>query len=128
MSMALSAFRSRLEAVACETIPGAELPQGASSDFMQVVAVSRWLSSSIGDISDDGLRRILDVVEDAAANGEEAAKNAATTGFLEHLQNRAASDAFPFARIVPMLGTSCLDFCRAWDDFAGVRTPGLDCA
>lgn len=127
MSMALSVFRSRLEAVAWETIPGAALLHGASSDFMQVVAISRWFSSNIGNISDDSLRRILEVVEDAAANGEEAAKNAATTGFLENLQNRAASGAFPFEHIVPMLGKACLDFCLAWDGFTGVRTPGLDC-
>ena len=51
--------------------------------------------------------------------------NAACTCFLESLINRASWGGIPYNRFVPYLGEKSREFCRAWDEFTGVKTPGL---
>ncbi|MDQ3930780.1 MAG: hypothetical protein M3328_16745 [Chloroflexota bacterium] len=49
---------------------------------------------------------------------------AAATCFLENLMNRTPSEIVP-NRFVPLLGPESRYYCRAWDEFCGVRTEGL---
>ena len=50
---------------------------------------------------------------------------AACVCFLENLQNRAGRDGFEYSRFIPYLGEKSKEFCRAWDEFTGVKSPGL---
>ena len=51
--------------------------------------------------------------------------NAACTCFLENLINIASWGDISYSRFVPYLGEKSREFCRAWDEFTGVKTPGL---
>lgn len=51
--------------------------------------------------------------------------NAACTCFLEDLINIASHGRISFERFIPYLGEKSKEFCRAWDEFTGVKSPGL---
>ena len=51
--------------------------------------------------------------------------NAICTCFLENLINRDSSGNYDFNRILPYLNEKSKEYCKAWDKFTGVRSPGL---
>lgn len=57
-------------------------------------------------------------------HGDEDVQTAAATCFLENLMNRTPELIDP-QRFVPLLGHESKEYCRAWDEFCGVRTEGL---
>jgi len=50
---------------------------------------------------------------------------AACVCFLENLQNKAGHGRFEYSRFIPYLGEKSKEYCRAWDEFTGVKSPGL---
>lgn len=50
---------------------------------------------------------------------------AACTCFLENLINKASANRIKYDRFIPYLGEKSREFCRAWDEFTGVKSPGL---
>lgn len=69
------------------------------------------------------LGSVFRVAEQGLVEGTETVKAAVATQFLETLQHASDSEV---ARVwVPMLGEESRAHCRAWDEFSGVRTPGL---
>jgi len=51
--------------------------------------------------------------------------NAVCTCFLENLLNKGSWGDICYSRFVPYLGEKSREYCRAWDHFTGVKTPGL---
>ena len=51
--------------------------------------------------------------------------NAACVSFLENLLNMASSERIRYDRFIPYLGEKSKAFCKEWDKFTGVRSPGL---
>lgn len=51
--------------------------------------------------------------------------NAACTCFLENLINTASFGTIEYSRFIPFLGEKSKEYCRAWDEFTGVKSPGL---
>lgn len=51
--------------------------------------------------------------------------SAACTCFLENLLNRASANRIEYSRFIPYLGEKSKEYCRAWDKFTGVKSPGL---
>lgn len=51
--------------------------------------------------------------------------NAICTCFLESLINKASWNNDLYNRFIPYLGPNCIDFCKEWDIFTGVPSPGL---
>ena len=47
------------------------------------------------------------------------------TNFLEGLQNIESSGQVSASEFVPFLGSKSKEYCKAWDEFTGVKTPGL---
>ncbi|MBA4260434.1 MAG: hypothetical protein C0446_14820 [Chitinophaga sp.] len=45
--------------------------------------------------------------------------------FLENLLNYASAEQIDYNRFMPYLGDKCKDYCKGWDHFTGVRSPGL---
>jgi hypothetical protein len=70
------------------------------------------------------LAPVFDYVESKLDGLDSEVDNAATTGFLENLMNRVPDSIAP-ASLVPLLGARSRTFCRAWDEWCGVRTEGL---
>lgn len=63
-----------------------------------------------------------DVKED---NDESDFDNAICTCFLENLLNHASAGDVDYDRFIPLLGPKSREYCKAWDQFTGVRSPGL---
>lgn len=51
--------------------------------------------------------------------------NAACVCFLENLLNYASAERIKYSRFIPLLGERSRTFCKSWDEFSGVRSPGL---
>lgn len=51
--------------------------------------------------------------------------SAACTCFLENLLNTASWENIKYDRFIPYLGKRSKEYCKAWDEFTGVRSPGL---
>ena len=67
---------------------------------------------------------LFDTVEMLMVDGDSDVKDAVATCFLENLLN-VTPRCIPPERFVPLLGPESRAFCRAWDEFTGVKTPGL---
>jgi hypothetical protein len=93
-------------------------PTETVSDYLAVAALSWLVADKLSLISDDDLREMLDLVEEAVDRGCEETKTAATTGFLENLQNRGSRGGFDFCRIAQSLGPASREFCEEWDRFS----------
>lgn len=63
-------------------------------------------------------------VERVISEGTQDAKEAIATGFLEAMLHKGSSIS-GFDAIVSRLGPASREYCRAWDEFTGVHTPGL---
>ena len=69
------------------------------------------------------LGSVFRLAEQGLVEGTETVKDAVATQFLETLQH--GSDSEVASVWLPMLGEESRAYCRAWDEFTGVRTPGL---
>lgn len=67
------------------------------------------------------LDEIFSLIEVFILNGDKTVKAAATTCFLENLQNQQT----PPEAWVHLLGEASRAYCQSWDRFTAVATPGL---
>lgn len=125
MQISISQFRVQLETLLNGILDEASKQASYISDFMAIAALSRLVAAHIETMTADDLTVVFGLVEHAVAIGDEEAKNAATTGFLENLQNRASSGVFPFEQVAPLLGPESRKYCEEWDRFTGMKTPGI---
>jgi hypothetical protein len=58
-------------------------------------------------------------------NSDEKVQTLVTTCFLENMQNLSSNELFSPGQFVPFLGPESAKYCKAWDEFTGVETPGL---
>lgn len=56
---------------------------------------------------------------------ENSFDNAACVSFLENLINYASWGNIEYSTFIPLLGPKSRAFCKGWDDFTCVRSPGL---
>jgi hypothetical protein len=76
-----------------------------------------------GETSD--LPEVFALIEELMTEGSTRVHEAAATCFLENLQNYVSSGLIPAESFVHLLGEKSRAYCRAWDEFTGVPTPGL---
>lgn len=89
---------------------------GALSSYVEGLAVENRQES---------LRPIFNLAERLMGEGDEEVKDAVATCFLENLINRTSSGGVPAEAFVHLLGPKSRAYCKAWDEFTGVRTKGL---
>ena len=91
---------------------------GVFSEFSELVSVR---------LEADQLEKregLFEFIEGAVTEGGDVA-NAACTCFLENILNRVPESIDP-KTFVPYLGKKSREFCKAWDEFTGVYTDGLN--
>ena len=72
------------------------------------------------------LEEIFSLVEYFLNEGEFSVKAAAATCFLENLINYTSAGTLAPEKLIPYLvGKKSIEYCKAWDEFTGVKTPGL---
>jgi hypothetical protein len=96
---------------------------GAIKPCMLLAAVGWLVSERIGRGEYEGADRLFGLIERLLTEGTSAVRDAAATCFLENLINR--SDSLDPRLYAPLMGQESRKYCRAWDDFTGVKTPGL---
>jgi hypothetical protein len=69
------------------------------------------------ELSDDELRIIFEAVELVLTDGDEPARNAAATGFLEAVISGTDNSPALQQRLRTLMGTRSRCYCEAWDDF-----------
>jgi len=70
------------------------------------------------------IKEIFNFVEYLIIRGDEDIKNAIHTCFLENILNQTPEKIDP-NQFVPYLGHKSREYCKAWDQFTGVKTEGL---
>jgi len=70
----------------------------------------------------EGTERLFNLVELCLVQGTQDVRDAAATCFLENLINRPDTSAIAVA----YMGPKSVEYCRAWDRFTGITTPGLE--
>ncbi len=70
-------------------------------------------------------QRLFDVIEALVACGTCEVFEGATTGVLEAVLSASSGGQLDFRDMAPRMGPRSAEFCRAWDQFTGIRTPGL---
>lgn len=85
---------------------------------------SRYIAQRLIAKDLEGMEPVFKYIEEALTGQDDDISNAAAVSFLENLLNRTPSEIAPEV-LVPLLGPQSRVFCRAWDEWTGVRTPGL---
>lgn len=70
------------------------------------------------------IKNIFNFMEYLLSEGDDMVQNAVATCFLENILNITPRDIKP-QTYVPFLGKQSREYCKAWDKFTGVFTPGL---
>jgi hypothetical protein len=115
---ALPEFKPALDATRAEW--GSEPPGLCNELFTLSDLVIDRLASTL----QHDLEPLFQAIERLMLEGNEDVKDAVATCFLENVLNATSKDV-PAERFVPLLGPESRAFCRAWDEFTGVKTPGL---
>jgi len=71
------------------------------------------------------LVKIFDFIEMLMCEGDQTVGDCAATCFLENLINYAGHGSVQASSFIPLLGPKSRDYCKGWDKFTGVQTPGL---
>jgi hypothetical protein len=106
-----------------DLVRGEWTPEEPPAVVLLAALVTR-LVHALSAVPDEKLAEIAAIVERVFADGSDDAKSATATGFLEAVLsatgNTKAATAF-----LTKLGPRALKHCRDWDEFCGVKTPGL---
>ncbi|MBA2367846.1 MAG: hypothetical protein H0V82_02340 [Candidatus Protochlamydia sp.] len=70
------------------------------------------------------IKEIFSYAEHLLTKGDEDVQNAVCTCFLENLLNVTPEQINP-KNYIGFLGTKSKEYCRAWDEFTGIKTEGL---
>lgn len=92
---------------------------------LDMTIFSRFFRNEFLSMSKEYKKKLFNFIELCVTQGDESVQTAATTCFLENLQNSMDEEEIIKASFVKLLGPESRDFCIAWDEFTGCKTPGL---
>jgi hypothetical protein len=95
---------------------------GSLSAHMIFASASHHVAEKLLNGEVEKVAPVFEFIERSLLEGDQDVKNGAATCFLENLMNRDIDARLYSSK----LGRESLAFCRAWDAFTGVETPGLD--
>ena len=88
-------------------------------------AFGRALCCDIEHLTPSQLKTSWETVEDLAISGSSEVRNAVATGLIEAVLSESSSGRFNVASVIPLLGPATRAYCKAWDEFTGCKTEGL---
>jgi hypothetical protein len=91
---------------------------------IQVLPFCKYSVDVINTKDEYETKRIFDFVEFLLCDGNDTVQTAMTTAYLEYLMSKDP-DEIQFTTFAKYLGKNSIGYCRAWDEFTGVRTKGL---
>jgi hypothetical protein len=75
--------------------------------------------------NEEAIKLAFILIERLMVEGTEEVQTAAATCFLENLINAVSWERISAESFVHLLGKESKAYCRAWDEFTGVKTEGL---
>lgn len=99
----------------------ADLPLDTTAAAM----VARAFGAALNKLSTEDIRAMGELTEELMTTGDEMTQTVIATGFLESLLGQASGGLLDFRKIVWAIGPESRKYCRAWDEFTGVKTDGL---
>ena len=75
--------------------------------------------------NDSKTKSMFDLIEYLILNGDKQLQDAVKTSVLEGLINYSSSGRLKPEQFIHYLGPKSKAYCKAWDEFTGVKTPGL---
>ncbi len=102
------------------------IKEGGADDGLTIKLMSfaRYIIDLAKNNETSELEKIFNFVEYLVCHGDESVQTAMTTGLLEGLLN-ISPERINFKVICPYLGKESKEYCRAWDEFCGLKTEGL---
>jgi hypothetical protein len=91
---------------------------------IRLIPFGDYVIDVIKSDNQEEIKRIFDFVEFLLINGDESVQTCITTGFLEHLLSEDP-EQIQFKTFAKFLGPNSISYCKAWDEFCGMRTEGL---
>ncbi len=91
---------------------------------VQMIPFCDYTIDIIKSKNEKEIKKIFEFVEFLLCNGNESVQSAITTSFLEYLMSKDP-DEIQFASFAKYLGKNSIRYCRAWDEFTGVKTKGI---
>lgn len=95
---------------------------GLSNDLSEFAC---YLVDNVELMSTNKRLDIFVFIETCLIKGDESVKCAVATCVLENLINSASEGKINSNLFVNLLGQESKKFCKAWDKFTGIKTPGL---
>jgi hypothetical protein len=91
-----------------------------------LTVLGRYVENELNKtFSTENLKDIFLLIEFFLNEGEPSVQSAASTCFLENLINYTAWGDLKPDQFIHYLGQKSKKFCKKWDEFTGVATPGL---
>jgi hypothetical protein len=90
-----------------------------------VAAFGDYIRDRVAAGRTDELAEITAFLEHLLVEGDEDVQTAVTTCCLENLLNYVSAGRIPAESFTQLLGPHSRAYCKAWDAFTGVDTPGV---
>jgi hypothetical protein len=88
--------------------------------------IGRSLAKNVDYIPGEELQTVFNLAEKFLVESDDETGTAVATGFLESLLSQSSARRVDFRKLGPLLGDESRKYCRAWDQFTGVVTDGLE--
>jgi hypothetical protein len=90
-----------------------------------VAAFGDYIADQIKAGFVDHLPAMMAFLEELLVEGDEEVQTAVTTCCLENLLNYCSAGRIQAESFTHLLGPKSRAYCKAWDEFTGVETPGV---
>jgi len=98
---------------------------GVSADMVVFSHYIKDLIIKNNKADEDVIEQSFILAEYLMKEGTVKVKDAVATCFLENLINAVAWERIPASSFIHLLGKESKKYCKAWDEFTGVKTEGL---
>ena len=92
---------------------------------VKIIPFSEYVVDVIKTCDDFLIKQIFTLVEYLTIHGDDYVQAAMTTSFLEHLLNKDPKE-IQFKTFAHHMGKESIEYCKAWNEFCGCKTEGID--
>ena len=93
---------------------------------LDMSALAVFVGEAFSDNKDMDFSQLFLYLEEVLVGDDEKAADAVATCFLENLINKSSHGEFSSLKFVKLLGPESREYCKAWDEFTGATTEGLE--
>ena len=100
---------------------------GMQSTHRDMASFSIFIQERLKSGNYENTLTVFNTIESllTGTNADEEVKNAVCTSFLENLLHYYSDGSIPSESFIPFLGPESREYCKSWEEFTGVKTPGL---